>query len=245
MDLRQTTHSLEGTPPMLTSMLCKLNAPVVSMAALLATSFMLVGCDGAKKEVSLLKEENSQLTMQLDETRTALDGEMKERRRLEQDLANLKKAPVEAPVEAVVVVETAPAAQPATMVDLGPDVTIEHRDGALVLTIASDVLFDSGEANLKTSAKKTLDKVVSEIKKKFPEKQLRVAGFTDQDPIKSSSYKTNYHLGFDRAYNVSKYLETKGIDKDRLERLSYGDEQLKKSKKESRRVEIAIVGADA
>ena len=210
------------------------------MAALLATSFMLVGCDGAKKEVSLLKEENSQLTMQLDETRTALDGEMKERRRLEQDLANLKKAPVEAPVEAVVVVETAPAAEPATMVDLGPDVTIEHRDGALVLTIASDVLFDSGEANLKTSAK-----VVSEIKKKFPEKQLRVAGFTDQDPIKSSSYKTNYHLGFDRAYNVSKYLETKGIDKERLERLSYGDEQLKKSKKDSRRVEIAIVGADA
>ena len=122
------------------------------MAALLATSFMLVGCDGAKKEVSLLKEENSQLTMQLDETRTALDGEMKERRRLEQDLSNLKKAPVEAPVEAVVVVETAPAAEPATMVDLGPDVTIEHRDGALVLTIASDVLFDSGEANLKTSA---------------------------------------------------------------------------------------------
>ncbi|MEY4821071.1 MAG: hypothetical protein RLY72_723, partial [Planctomycetota bacterium] len=86
------------------------------MAALLATSFMLVGCDGAKKEVSLLKEENSQLTMQLDETRTALDGEMKERRRLEQDLSNLKKAPVEAPVEAVVVVETAPAAEPATMV---------------------------------------------------------------------------------------------------------------------------------
>ena len=40
-------------------------------------------------------------------------------------------------------------------------------------------------------------------------------------------------------------FKAKGIDKERLERLSYGDEQLKKSKKDSRRVEIAIVGADA
>lgn len=216
-----------------------MNASAFSTVALVAGGLFLTGCDGAKKEVALLKEENSQLSMQLDETRTALDGEMQERRRLEQELTNLKKAP--APEAEVVVIETAPAAEPMVMPDLGKDVTVEQRDGAIVLTIASDVLFDSGEATLKSSAKKTLDKVVAEIKKSFPEKQLRVAGFTDQDPIKSSSYRTNYHLGFDRAYNVSKYLEEKGITKDRLERLSYGSEQLKQTKKASRRVEIAIV----
>ena len=127
------------------------------------------------------------------------------------------------------------------MPDMGPDVTVEQRDGAIVLTIASDVLFDSGEATLKSSAKKTLDRVISEINKQYPDKQLRISGFTDQDPIKSSGYKTNYHLGFDRAFNVSSYLESKGVSKDRLERLSFGPEQLKKTKKESRRVEIAIV----
>ena len=221
----------------------KMNSSVVSLAAMCAAGFMLVGCDGAKKEVSLLKEENSQLKLQLDETRTALDGEMQERRRLEQENAGLKKSASEKPAEVAQapVDEKAPAADTTPLPDMGPDVQVEHRDGALVLTISSDVLFDSGEATLKSSAKKTLDKVVSEINKKFPTKQLRVAGYTDQDPIKTSGYKSNYHLGFDRAYNVSKYLESKGVSKDRLERLSFGPEQLKKSKKESRRVEIAIV----
>ena len=68
----------------------KMNGRVVSLFAVCAAGFVLVGCDGAKKEVALLKEENSQLTMQLDETRNALDGEMQERRRLEQELSNLK-----------------------------------------------------------------------------------------------------------------------------------------------------------
>lgn len=221
----------------------KMFSRVVSLAALGAAGLVLVGCDGAKKEVSLLKEENSQLKMQLDETRTALDGEMQERRRLEQENAGLKKdlAAKPEPTPEPVAVAEAPPAAPTTMPDLGPDVQVEQRDNMLVLTISSDVLFDSGESTLKTTAKKTLDKVVSEIKKQYPDKQIRVAGFTDQDPIKSSSYKSNYHLGFDRAYNVAKYLETKGIDKDMLERLSFGPEQLKKTKKASRRVEIAIV----
>ncbi|MFM2165466.1 MAG: hypothetical protein RL325_1903, partial [Planctomycetota bacterium] len=70
----------------------KLNGSVVSSVAVLAAGLSLVGCDGAKKEVSLLKEENAQLTMQLEETRTALDGEMQERRRLEQELSNAKKS---------------------------------------------------------------------------------------------------------------------------------------------------------
>ncbi len=221
----------------------KMFSRVVSLAALGAAGLVLVGCDGAKKEVSLLKEENSQLKMQLDETRTALDGEMQERRRLEQENAGLKKdlAAKPEPTPEPVAVAEAPPAAPTTMPDLGPDVQVEQRDNMLVLTISSDVLFDSGESSLKTTAKKTLDKVVSEIKKQYPNKQIRVAGFTDQDPIKSSSYKSNYHLGFDRAYNVAKYLESKGIDKDMLERLSFGPEQLKKTKKASRRVEIAIV----
>ena len=216
----------------------KMNGRVVSLFAVCAAGLVLVGCDGAKKEVALLKEENSQLTMQLDETRNALDGEMQERRRLEQELSNMKEAAAAKPVE-VAAAESAPAAE--TMPDMGPDVTVEQRDGAIVLTIASDVLFDSGEATLKSSAKKTLDRVISEINKQYPDKQLRISGFTDQDPIKSSGYKTNYHLGFDRAFNVSNYLESKGVSKDRLERLSFGPEQLKKTKKESRRVEIAIV----
>lgn len=211
----------------------------VVFAAFAAGSMLLVGCNSAQKdELSMLKEENAQLTMQRDEARSALDASESERRRLEEENSNLQARANEVPPPATTVAANTGAAP---NLDLPEGVTAENRDGTIVLTIEGDVLFDSGKATLKTDAKKTLDKVVSEIKKKYPNNQLRLAGFTDSDPIKKSGFKTNYHLGFERAFNVGEYVVTKGLDKSRIEYSSFGPEMPKATKKASRRVEIAIV----
>ncbi len=211
----------------------------VVLAALAAGS-LLVGCDSAKKnELTMLKEENSQLTMQRDEARTALDSSEAERRRLEEQAGALQSKANEVPPAAVASNTTANTTEP--KLDLPAGVTAENRNGTIVLTIEGDVLFDAGKATLRTDAKKTLDKVTSEIKKKYPDSALRLAGFTDSDPIKKSGFKTNYHLGFERAFNVGQYVVTKGVDSSKIEYSSFGPEMAKSSKKESRRVEIAIV----
>jgi chemotaxis protein MotB len=211
----------------------------VIVAAFAAGSMCLVGCNSAQKdELSMLKEENAQLTMQRDEARSALDASEAERRRLEEENGNLQARANEVPPPATTVASNETATP---NLDLPAGVTAENRNGTIVLTIEGDVLFDSGKATLKTDAKKTLDKVVSEIKKKYPNNQLRLAGFTDTDPIKKSGFKTNYHLGFERAFNVGEYVVTKGLEKSKIEYSSFGPEMPKSTKKASRRVEIAIV----
>ena len=206
--------------------------------ATLAAGSLLVGCDSAKKnELTMLKEENTQLTMQRDEARTALDSSEAERRRLEEQAGALQSKVNEVPPSAVAT--TNDTTDP--KLDLPAGVTAENRNGTIVLTIEGDVLFDAGKATLKRDAKTTLDKVTSEIKKKYPDSALRLAGFTDTDPIKKSGFKTNYHLGFERAFNVGQYVVTKGVDSSKIEYSSFGPEMAKSSKKESRRVEIAIV----
>lgn len=208
----------------------------VLLAAVAAGSF-LGGCNSAQKdEVAMLKEENAQLSIQRDEARGALESSEAERRRLEEENGRLLASANEQPPA----VKATPAGSEPKL-DLPEGVTAENRNGTIVLTIEGDILFDSGKATLKPDAKKTLDKVISELKKKYPTNKLRLAGFTDTDPIKKSGFKTNYHLGFERSFSVGQYLSTKGVEEGRIEYSSFGPNAPKSSKKESRRVEIAIV----
>jgi len=209
------------------------------LLAAVAAGSLLGGCNSAQKdELAMLKEENAQLSIQRDEARGALESSEAERRRLEEENGKLASKATEQP-PAVVAKNIAPSSE--TKLDLPAGVTAENRNGTIVLTIEGDILFDSGKATLKADAKKTLDKVVTEIEKKYPAHQLRLAGFTDSDPIKKSGFKTNYHLGFERSFSVGQYITTKGVKESRIEYASNGPNMPKSTKKESRRVEIAIV----
>lgn len=208
----------------------------VLLAALSVGAF-LGGCNSAQKdELAMLKEANAQLTMERDDARNALEQSEQERRRLDQEVATLQSKANEVPPAA-----NAQAAPTTPNLDLPEGVTANVQNGVLTLTIEGDVLFDSGKASLKPDAKKTLDKVTSEIKKKYPEKRLRLAGFTDTDPIKKSNYKSNYHLGFDRAYEVREFLISKGVDGKTISLSSYGPDRPEKTKAQSRRVELLVV----
>lgn len=110
------------------------------------------------------------------------------------------------------------------------------------LTVAGDVLFGSGSADLKQTAKKTLDKVAAELKSnKYARYSVRVDGYTDSDPIKKSKWGSNEALSEARARSVENYLQSKGVNSSRLSAYGRGAQNLKKSKAESRRVEIIIL----
>ncbi len=110
------------------------------------------------------------------------------------------------------------------------------------LTIAGDVLFGSGSADLKSTSKKTLDKVAAELKQsRYTKFSVRVDGYTDSDPIKRSKWGSNEALSEARARSVEKYLESKGVSSSRLSAVGRGAANPKKSKAESRRVEIIIL----
>ncbi len=125
-----------------------------------------------------------------------------------------------------------------------PGVEATSVGSEIHLTIASSLLFDSGKTTLRDSSKKSLDQVVARIKDLYPSRQIMVVGHTDSDPIRKSTYATNYHLGFERAFRVREYLGKKGLADQQMALVSYGPDHPQGSKDRSRRVEIVVMGTE-
>ena len=136
------------------------------------------------------------------------------------------------------------AAQPEPLGDTGFEglgAGVSRRPGEVVIDIAGEVLFDSGSVVIKRDAQRVLDSVVGVIRQRYPNNEIRVAGFTDNDPIRKSDWKTNERLSAERAMAVESYLVSKGLDNNRVHSAAFGPAKPKGSKRESRRVEIVIL----
>lgn len=109
-----------------------------------------------------------------------------------------------------------------------------------VIPIAGDILFDAGQATLKSTAKKDLDKVVAQIRQ-HSGATVRIEGHTDTDPIRKSNWPSNEALSKARADAVRDYLVSKGVSRGSITTVGMGAAQPKGSKAASRRVEVVIV----
>jgi outer membrane protein OmpA-like peptidoglycan-associated protein len=105
------------------------------------------------------------------------------------------------------------------------------------ITISSDVLFASGSATLKPEARRELDKYMSQFKRAS---SIKIEGHTDSDPIRKSKWGSNQALSKGRADAVRDYLTSKGVSSSKIDTIGRGSTEPKKSKKDSRRVEIAV-----
>ena len=117
---------------------------------------------------------------------------------------------------------------------------IRDRDRVTV-RVPGDVLFSPGLAELKSTSKKTLDRVAAEIKRSYPGNVVRIEGYTDSDKIRKSSWKDNLDLSLARAGSVHRYLATRGVDAKRMYAAGFGSAKPRSSKAKSRRVEIVVV----
>lgn len=110
-------------------------------------------------------------------------------------------------------------------IDSDIETIIEER--GLLIRSLDNVFFDSGKVDVKEEAKSMLGFIGEVIKKEeFGERQLRIEGHTDSDPITSttSKYPTNWELSAIRATNVLRYLvEAQGIEGNRVSTSGYGD----------------------
>lgn len=95
----------------------------------------------------------------------------------------------------------------------------------------SEVLFPSGSAQLQPAGEKQLASVAQrliEIASRIPKDinwVLQVDGHTDDKPIKSALYPSNWELSAARAIAVVKFLHSEGIPNDRLVAAGYGEYQ--------------------
>lgn len=88
-------------------------------------------------------------------------------------------------------------------------VDAQITDKGLLITMKNDLLFYSGSATLTDKAMKTLDNVGVLIGEKFALHNIRVEGHTDNQPINTFLFPSNWELSGARSSSIIRYLITR------------------------------------
>ncbi len=100
-------------------------------------------------------------------------------------------------------------------------VVVRHKPDWLEIEIRTDILFPSGVAQLSDPANAVLRDLAA-ILAQFAN-PLRVEGFTDDMPINTSLYPSNWELSAARAASVARLFSLSGIAPDRLGIIGWGE----------------------
>jgi chemotaxis protein MotB len=100
-------------------------------------------------------------------------------------------------------------------------VTVRRESMWLEIEINTDILFPSGAGEFTTAAEPVLDKLAL-VLKPFTNR-IRVEGHTDDRPIRTASFPSNWELSAARAASVVHEFTKAGIDPLRLEIVGFGE----------------------
>ncbi len=102
---------------------------------------------------------------------------------------------------------------------------VETEPGKVDIELASSSFFPSGSAQLKREAVPVLEHVLAQIKPFIEQTDMtvKIEGHTDDIPMKSAQFPSNWELSSARASNVVRYFVAKGVDPTRLEVLGFAD----------------------
>lgn len=101
-------------------------------------------------------------------------------------------------------------------------VEVRYEEGGVALDIKERILFDSGKADLKPEAMVVLDKLATFLDK-LPN-SIRVEGHTDNRPINTPEFPSNWELSAARAIRVIRYfIEKHGLEPARFTAVGHGE----------------------
>ncbi|NQY99915.1 MAG: flagellar motor protein MotB [Bdellovibrionales bacterium] len=124
--------------------------------------------------------------------------------------------------------------------------SVKIVDGRMVVALPGDVLFSSGSSSLSSKGKETIRKVGG-VLKTIDERKFQVEGHTDNVPIKTSKFPSNWELAASRATNVVKEMVDSGMAKERISAASFSffrpvaSNDTPEGRELNRRIEIVIV----
>lgn len=132
-----------------------------------------------------------------------------------------------------------------SMID-GGQLTVSIDAGRIVINLPDNVLFNSGSANLNTEGQEALKKI-GEVLTQFSDRRFQVEGHTDNVPIKSARFPSNWELSTARALAVVHLLTEMGVTPENISAAGFGefrpraDNGTEEGKKLNRRIEIVML----
>jgi len=130
--------------------------------------------------------------------------------------------------------------------DSGPLQGMEflQRRNELVLRLADNVFFESGDDTLKAPGVAMIRALAPELAKRSVD--VRVEGHTDDRPISTVRFRSNWDLSTARATTVIVKFATEGMVKSRLSAAGYGEfrpvasNATEEGRRQNRRVDIVV-----
>jgi chemotaxis protein MotB len=129
-------------------------------------------------------------------------------------------------------------------------IAVTENERGVTVHIMEELLFPSGSADLKRASLNAMDTLAG-ILRRLPN-DLRVEGHTDNVPISTAQFPSNWHLSVARALNVGYYLILQhGLTQERVTIVGYSEYQpLEKNdtpghRAQNRRVDIVILAGGA
>jgi chemotaxis protein MotB len=128
---------------------------------------------------------------------------------------------------------------------LNDNVEAELREGRIVLRVEGRVLFNSGSADLLPQATYILSDIV-EIINNSPHYDIDIQGHTDNHPITTAKFASNWELSAIRATTVLRYLIEDGVFQERLTATGFADlrpvasNDTPEGRRKNRRVEFVL-----
>lgn len=132
-----------------------------------------------------------------------------------------------------------------SMVDAG-QIKVTVRNGRMLLVLPNDILFDSGKTELKPEGKDAIAKVAKVLATMPADRHFLVAGHTDNLPIKTKKFQSNWELSTQRAVEVVRLLVDNGMKPSQVGAAGYAeydpaaDNATAEGQKQNRRIEIVV-----
>ena len=128
---------------------------------------------------------------------------------------------------------------------IGEHIVVYQEKNRITIVVEGQVFFDTGHADLRPEALPILDEI-AKIIENHPHYKVNIKGHTDDRPISTVQFPSNWELSAVRATTVLRYFLTKGIDPRRVTATGYGsfvpiapnDSDVNRSK--NRRVEFVL-----
>ncbi len=128
-------------------------------------------------------------------------------------------------------------------------IQVESSSDWIEVRIKSDVLFQSGESDLTETSLTSMQRFI-QVVGKF-NNRMKIEGHTDNVPISSWRFKSNWELSSARAISVVHMMQKEGIKSSRLRVVAYGETKPLDSnttlagRQKNRRVNIIIMAMNS